>query len=225
MAALPPCSLPWVFFPGRCPKQLRQHLGAPRPTAGMGRAVGLCGGDRCVGGLFLAPVDLARVILRSPASLGPNGLFYSIGGSPAVTLDPNGLFYAGSRASKGNACTDKAVSVGAGLRPQALAAPASGPRCRRVAVAPSWSRCFGHRRRRGPHVALLLRRRGHVAWVTVAPTLSRSCRSSRVVGSSPLSPRWRDAVVAVIGLSPSLPRWRAAVVAVVGSSPSLPRWR
>jgi len=63
----------------------------------MGRAVGLCGGGRCMGGLFLAPVDLARVILRSPASPGPNGLFYSIGGSPAVTLDPNGLFYAGSR--------------------------------------------------------------------------------------------------------------------------------
>ena len=63
----------------------------------MGRAVGLCGGGRCVGGLFLAPVDLTCVILRSPASLGPNGLFYSIGGSPAVTLDPNSLFYTGSR--------------------------------------------------------------------------------------------------------------------------------
>jgi hypothetical protein len=63
----------------------------------MGRTVGLCGGGRCVGGLFLAPVDLTRVILQSPASPGPNGLFYSIGGSPAVTLDPNGLFYVGSR--------------------------------------------------------------------------------------------------------------------------------
>jgi len=50
-----------------------------------------------MGGVFLAPVDLACVILRSPASPGPNGLFYSIGGSPAVTLDPSGLFYAGSR--------------------------------------------------------------------------------------------------------------------------------
>ena len=45
----------------------------------------------------MAPVDLARVILQSPASPGSNGLFYSIGGSPAVTLDPNSLFYVGSR--------------------------------------------------------------------------------------------------------------------------------
>ena len=30
------------------------------------------------------------------ASLGQNDLFYSIRGSPTVTLDPNGLFYAGS---------------------------------------------------------------------------------------------------------------------------------
>ena len=97
IGSAPALSSPLGFFAGRRPKQLRQHLGAPRPTAGMGRAVGLCGGDRCVGGLFLAPVDLARVILQSPASPGPNGLFYSIGGSPAVTLDPNGLFYAGSR--------------------------------------------------------------------------------------------------------------------------------
>ena len=34
---------------------------------------------------------------QSPASPGPNGFFYSIGVSPAVTLDPNGLFFAGSR--------------------------------------------------------------------------------------------------------------------------------
>jgi hypothetical protein len=35
-------------------------------------------------------------ILRFPASLGPFGLFYSIGGCSTVTLAPNGLFYQGS---------------------------------------------------------------------------------------------------------------------------------
>jgi hypothetical protein len=55
--------------------------------------------------------------------------------------------------------------------------PCLRSRRRRVAVAPSWSRCFDHRCRRGPRVALLLRRHGHAACVTVAPMLLRSCRS------------------------------------------------
>ena len=66
-----------------------------------GRAAGLLGGGRRVGGLFEA---LARILL---ASLGPHGLFYSIGGSTA-TLGPNGLFFAGSRGSA-------SLSSGAGL--------------------------------------------------------------------------------------------------------------
>ena len=68
---------------------------------GTGRAVGLRGGGRRVGGLFEA---LARILLASP---GPTGLFYSIGGS-TVTLDPNGLFFAGSRGIA-------SLSSGAGL--------------------------------------------------------------------------------------------------------------
>jgi hypothetical protein len=54
--------------------------------------------------------------------------------------------------------------VGAGAQ-----RPCSRSRRHCVAVGPSWSRRFDHCRRRGPRVVLLLRRRGHVARLAVAP--------------------------------------------------------
>ena len=76
------------------------------------------------------------------------------------------------------------LMLGAGARHQRsrpsrrTRCPCSQSRCHRVSVAPSWSRCFDHCHRHGPHVALLSRRCGHVACVAVAPTLLRSCRSN-----------------------------------------------
>ena len=48
-------------------------------------------------GADLLLLIVACKILRFPASSGPFGLFYSIGGCSTVTLGPNGLFYQGSR--------------------------------------------------------------------------------------------------------------------------------
>jgi hypothetical protein len=117
--------------------------------------------------------------------------------------------------------------------------PCSRSGCRRVAVAPSWSRRFDHQHRHGPHVALLSHRCGHVAHVAVAPTLWRSCcsdiaavtvtlralRSRRCYGvavaatiaaaaDALLSRRRRVAVA-----SPSRPRGRGAEAPMFGVGP------
>ena len=79
--------IPGCGSPSLCPEGHSRRL-----------VIGLVGlGVGLLIGADLLLLIVACKILRFPASSGPFGLFYSIGGCSTVTLGPNGLFYQGSR--------------------------------------------------------------------------------------------------------------------------------
>ena len=85
------CAVCWPISgcgsPSLCPEGHSRRL-----------VIGLVGlGVGLLIGADLLLLIVACKILRYPASSGPFGLFYSIGGCSTVTLGPNGLFYQGSR--------------------------------------------------------------------------------------------------------------------------------